>query len=1084
MGKLRKNVISIILVMAMVLGVFAPLAEPVEASGQKVTGKPIVVLMEYQDYKFSDIDKKEDPNNRVRGTRGEDFTAEFVQEWLFGESTYSSKDWDGNDHDVITIRKAMSEVSGGTYDFNGKVFGPYTAKHEGRFYGKNGQDSARLLVEEAIEAISKDPNVDLSDFDVETRVRDRSNFETEITFNQPDGQVDTVIVIHPGLGGEWGGGIYGDDSIWPFRRGFTWYGGEWGLKEYETKDHKGKDWRFDDFVIVSQDCASDIVMHEFGHALGLPDLYATQNGQPPVQYWDIMGGSYTGKNVVGDGPISYGAYNRYYLQKAFEKGGANFSKWANIAEYDLDEIAGQEVDLRMSVDKKDGMKDLIKINLPKKETAILESKNGGKMFFTGKGDGLRNSMLLGDIDLRDYSEAFLEFDSWYKIDPNFDFASVRVAEKGDKREIKEWDTLKGNITTDEFDKWLMENETEEERLERNPGQGITGDSKGWLEAEFDLSAYVGKEIQLAFYFHTDENTPEEGMYFDNIKVTASKEAKVEEPVEPEEPVEEEEDKVFLEEKDQNFVVGEQNYFKFNLEKEEEVLIKVDYEDARNLTWAIYDDETGQAIAYPLETSEKGAYGKFKLPKGEHTLTLYGSTDPVAGNFHIRIEEYVEEVKEEEKPVEVDKDKDPNKEWTSILEASAKDEDEFIYKGFSKDDGVHFTDHYYLLEWRHGVHGKTDGGLDNLQVWNKLNYESGLLVWYVNEYYIDEWNSPDQNTGDHPGFVFAGVVDADQNQMEYVDSNGRYNPDARVDYNMHDATFSLKEEKEFKYDWGSVTTHDRHTFMVPDFDDSRDYSNPGAAEAGLILENHGLKFLVLEEAGDRSEGKVKLMRKNGNYDGGHFEGMDLKFTDKSVELSLEGENLGKKAYIGFVKGDERVKMDLKLVDGVYKNNLNSLIAASKGEYDIEFIVVEDRNENARAIYNSRLYSGYGMDLGKIDNSNLIKGEEIKDKVTAEIKFTDKNQVEPESFKKGELVLTNVEIKGDIEEDSLVIIEATDGDDRPYAIRYVKYTGPGNYDLGFNTFGAEAGKNKVKVLVWNNLEEKKVLMNAAEKEFILK
>ena len=38
-----------------------------------------------------------------------------------------------------------------------------------------------------------------------------------------------------------------------------------------------------------------MLCHEYGHVMGLPDLYGFSGSYPPVEWWCIMGGSYTGK---------------------------------------------------------------------------------------------------------------------------------------------------------------------------------------------------------------------------------------------------------------------------------------------------------------------------------------------------------------------------------------------------------------------------------------------------------------------------------------------------------------------------------------------------------------------------------------------------------------------------------------------------------------------------------------------------------------------------------------------------------------------------------------------------------------------
>jgi len=137
----------------------------------------------------------------------------------------------------------------------------------------------------------------------------------------------------------------------------------------------------------------------------------------------------------------------------------------------------------------------------------------------------------------------------------------------------------------------------------------------------------------------------------------------------------------------------------------------------------------------------------------------------------------------------------------------------------------------------------------------MSYDPGLLVWYVDELYDNNW------TGDHPGEGFIGIVDADQNAVLWnsVDT-GEFVQPASNGYQMHDAAFSLRKGKIFNYTIASgLTTLDSKNFMHPIFDDSRDYLNPGTPDTGRNIPNYGLKIYVTGESKDRSVGKIHISR---------------------------------------------------------------------------------------------------------------------------------------------------------------------------------------------------------------------------------
>lgn len=97
----------------------------------------------------------------------------------------------------------------------------------------------------------------------------------------------------------------------------------------------------------------------------------------------------------------------------------------------------------------------------------------------------------------------LSFWAYYKIEEAFDYAYVAVSSDG-----VNWTNLEGSITTND------------DPNGKNQGNGITGTSPGWIQVQFDMSAYAGQIMHVAFVYDTDESIQLEGMYIDDIeKVT-------------------------------------------------------------------------------------------------------------------------------------------------------------------------------------------------------------------------------------------------------------------------------------------------------------------------------------------------------------------------------------------------------------------------------------------------------------------------------------------------------------------------------------------------------------------------------------
>jgi immune inhibitor A len=186
----------------------------------------------------------------------------------------------------------------------------------------------------------------------------------------------------------------------------------------------------------------------------------------------------------------------------------------------------------------------------------------------------------------------------------------------------------------------------------------------------------------------------------------------------------------------------------------------------------------------------------------------------------------------------------------VFSDDAEGEKKFGTDGFVVSNGIDFKDHYYLLEWR--SHNGVDKGLANIRRGNSImKYDGGLVVWYVDNSFSDNW------TGDHPGDGFVGVVDADQTTNYWSDRAV-----GSTRYQIHDAAFSLNKSEKMFLDYSDllgVTMKDNHTARNPLFDDSADYSNKGMDHAGRNVPNYGLKFRVTGQSDDGTVGKVLIFK---------------------------------------------------------------------------------------------------------------------------------------------------------------------------------------------------------------------------------
>lgn len=184
---------------------------------------------------------------------------------------------------------------------------------------------------------------------------------------------------------------------------------------------------------------------------------------------------------------------------------------------------------------------------------------------------------------------------------------------------------------------------------------------------------------------------------------------------------------------------------------------------------------------------------------------------------------------------------------TVLSDDAEGTTNFTLDGFTQNDGNKLTDHYYLLELRN--HSRTDVGLDHIKRGsNLMSYEPGLLIWYADELYSDNW------TGTHPGHGYLSVVDGDQKVLKWSDGSV-----AETKYQMHDATFSTNKDKGLSMISNSLgktlILTDKSNSKNPTFEDDRTYITKEIPDSGVILPNYGLKVNVIDQTDDTSKANI-------------------------------------------------------------------------------------------------------------------------------------------------------------------------------------------------------------------------------------
>jgi len=122
-----------------------------------------------------------------------------------------------------------------------------------------------------------------------------------------DGVVDHVIIVHAGDAQE--ANANNPDYIWSHR---------WSVVDANPGVPGNQALRADGvqiygYIMVSELSPVGVFVHEFGHDLGLPDLYDTDGSSDGVGVWDVMGsGSWNG-NPRGTTPAHFSAWGKVEL---------------------------------------------------------------------------------------------------------------------------------------------------------------------------------------------------------------------------------------------------------------------------------------------------------------------------------------------------------------------------------------------------------------------------------------------------------------------------------------------------------------------------------------------------------------------------------------------------------------------------------------------------------------------------------------------------------------------------------------------------------------------------------------------------
>jgi immune inhibitor A len=460
------------------------LSQKIPAAQVETKVEILVVLVDFNDLKYD--------NNGLSSSDTDMFYASYSKEHyedlLFSASGFNAP----SGQNIESAFQYYQQESGKQFFFSGQVNGWITAANDASYYGGNDEETdndenVKELVIEAVTQLVTD-GVNLADYDK----TDLFDFDGDGNVNEPDGIIDHIMLFHASIGEEAGGGDLAEDAIWSHRSFVLNEAGN------QAATIPGSDIKAFGYTINPIDAAPGVVVHEFGHDLGLIDEYDIDSSDigSPVSEWSVMAsGTWLG-SPAGTRPSAFSPLARDYLQERYQ------GNWINQYEVDFDTLNNESISLVSTVDHT--AVNQIKVNLPPLQLSFPTAYAGEYQFYSHAGDLLENSLSFS-VDLP-AGTSTLSMKARWEIEQDYDYVQVLVnntAIKGDQ-------TKNDNLYYPSLGEYLSGNSADIISAE--------GDLK-WVDLTSDLSNFAGQKITIKINYVTDQAVGGYGFVTDEIKVT-------------------------------------------------------------------------------------------------------------------------------------------------------------------------------------------------------------------------------------------------------------------------------------------------------------------------------------------------------------------------------------------------------------------------------------------------------------------------------------------------------------------------------------------------------------------------------------
>lgn len=404
-----------------------------------------------------------------------------------------------------TLKKMYEEMSKGAYSVTGSAVGWLKAPHSEAWYGAaacggapqdmsghpdNPLGAGQLAIDAVNVLAQTQPGFPWADYDVE----DVSDADGDGNFAEPDGVIDHLVLVHAGKDKSSDGGAEGTYAIWAHSSAVA--GG------YKVP---GTNFKISNYIVQPEDSGVGVFAHEYGHDLGLPDLYDTSgSASSAVDFWDLMSsGSHSGP-IFQSMPTHMGLWDKWVLG------------WANPKVFDPGD-APKLVTVGQSSRTPRLTQDGVRVNLASEPLKMIDPHSGTGTWWSGMDQEWANVTLTRDMPVPAGTDVRLWMWNNYEIEQDWDFGFVEVSTDGGQTwtQQKVYDEAGAEVTTPDG----YPDPNKNLATFGNKKYGLTGDTNGWRHDYVNLTPFAGQTVKLRLTYNTDAAFTPRGWHADDFQLT-------------------------------------------------------------------------------------------------------------------------------------------------------------------------------------------------------------------------------------------------------------------------------------------------------------------------------------------------------------------------------------------------------------------------------------------------------------------------------------------------------------------------------------------------------------------------------------